>query len=135
MSTLILIFAGALLFAIGATPGAKWLALKLGMVDQPSARKVHSRPMPRFGGIAMYGAVAVALLVFRGRFNLEQLVSILLGATWVSFLGIWDDRWGLRPILKLAGQIIAAAQCTKRYRQGGRRYRSAGVEVGGAAGD
>jgi UDP-GlcNAc:undecaprenyl-phosphate GlcNAc-1-phosphate transferase len=49
------------------------------------------------------------LLVFRGRFNLEQLVSILLGATWVSFLGIWDDRWGLRPILKLAGQIIAAA--------------------------
>lgn len=109
MSTLILIFAGALLFAIGATPGAKWLALKLGMVDQPSARKVHSSPMPRFGGIAMYGAVAVALLVFRGRFNLEQLVSILLGATWVSFLGIWDDRWGLRPILKLVGQIIAAA--------------------------
>jgi UDP-GlcNAc:undecaprenyl-phosphate GlcNAc-1-phosphate transferase len=36
------------------------------------------------------------------------LVSILLGATWVSFLGIWDDRWGLRPILKFVGQIVAA---------------------------
>jgi UDP-GlcNAc:undecaprenyl-phosphate GlcNAc-1-phosphate transferase len=46
--------------------------------------------------------------VFEDRFRVNQLVSILLGATWVSFLGGWDDRWGLRPILKFAGQIIAA---------------------------
>jgi UDP-GlcNAc:undecaprenyl-phosphate GlcNAc-1-phosphate transferase len=108
MSTLILIFASALLLAIGATPGARWVALKFGFVDQPTARKVHTTPIPRFGGIAMYGAVVVALLVFRERFRVNQLVSILLGATWVSFLGIWDDRWGLRPILKFVGQIVAA---------------------------
>lgn len=108
MSTLILIFAGALLFAISTTPGARWLALKFGIIDQPTERKVHSTPIPRFGGIAMYGAVVVALLVFRERFRFDQLVSILLGATWVSFLGVWDDRWGLRPMLKLTGQIVAA---------------------------
>jgi UDP-GlcNAc:undecaprenyl-phosphate GlcNAc-1-phosphate transferase len=108
MSTLILIFASALLLVIGATPGAKWAALKLGMVDQPAARKVHTAPIPRFGGIAMYGAVIVALLVFGERFRVNQLVSILLGATWVSFLGVWDDRWGLRPILKFSGQIVGA---------------------------
>lgn len=108
MSTLILIFASALLLAIGATPGARWLALKFGMIDQPAERKVHTAPIPRFGGIAMYGAVVIALLVFRERFRFDQLVSILLGATWVSFLGVWDDRWGLRPILKLAGQVAAA---------------------------
>jgi UDP-GlcNAc:undecaprenyl-phosphate GlcNAc-1-phosphate transferase len=108
MSTLILIFASALLLAIGATPGARWVALKFGIVDQPTERKVHTIPTPRFGGIAMYGAVVVALLVFRERFRINQLVSILLGATWVSFLGIWDDRWGLRPLLKFAGQIVAA---------------------------
>jgi UDP-GlcNAc:undecaprenyl-phosphate GlcNAc-1-phosphate transferase len=108
MSTLLLIFASALLFVVGATPAAKWLAVRLGFMDQPSARKVHTTPMPRFGGIAMYGAVVVALLVFEDRFRVNQLVSILLGATWVSFLGGWDDRWGLRPILKFAGQIIAA---------------------------
>ena len=106
MSTLILIFASALLFAISATPGAKWLALRLGIIDQPSARKVHTTPIPRFGGIAMYGAVVVALLVFRERFGFTQLVSIMLGATWVSFLGVWDDRWGLRPTLKLIGQVV-----------------------------
>ncbi len=108
MSTLILIFASALLLAIGATPGARWIALKFGIVDQPAARKVHTTPIPRFGGIAMYAAVVVALLVFRERFRVNQLVSILLGATWVSFLGVWDDRWGMRPILKFAGQIVAA---------------------------
>lgn len=108
MSTLILIFASALLLVIGATPGAKWAALKLGMIDQPAARKVHTAPVPRFGGIAMYGAVIVALLVFGERFRVNQLVSILLGATWVSFLGVWDDRWGLRPTLKFSGQIVAA---------------------------
>ena len=108
MSTLLLIFASALLFVIGVTPATRWLAIRLGFMDQPSARKMHTTPMPRFGGIAMYGAVVVALLVFEDRFRVDQLVSILLGATWVSFLGGWDDRWGLRPILKFAGQIIAA---------------------------
>jgi UDP-GlcNAc:undecaprenyl-phosphate GlcNAc-1-phosphate transferase len=108
MSTLILIFAGALLFAISATPGARWLALRLGMIDQPAARKVHTTPIPRFGGIAIYGAVVIALLIFRERFGLNQFVSILLGATWVSFLGIWDDRWGLRPMFKLLGQVVGA---------------------------
>ncbi|GAB4548647.1 MAG: MraY family glycosyltransferase [Anaerolineae bacterium] len=107
MSTLILIFASALLLAISATPGARWLALKLGIIDQPAARKVHSTPIPRLGGIAMYGAVVIALLVFRGRY-VNQLISILLGATWVSIVGVWDDRWGLRPILKLVGQVVAA---------------------------
>jgi UDP-GlcNAc:undecaprenyl-phosphate GlcNAc-1-phosphate transferase len=108
MSTLLLIFASALLFVIGATPATRWLAIRLGFMDQPSARKVHTAPMPRFGGIAMYSAVVIALLVFEDRFRVNQLVSILLGATWVSFLGGWDDRWGLRPILKFAGQVIAA---------------------------
>jgi UDP-GlcNAc:undecaprenyl-phosphate GlcNAc-1-phosphate transferase len=108
MSTLILIFASALLVAISATPVARWAALKFGIIDQPTARKVHTAPVPRFGGIAMYGAVVVALLLFRERFRVNQLVSILLGATWVSFLGMWDDRWGLRPILKFGGQIVAA---------------------------
>jgi UDP-GlcNAc:undecaprenyl-phosphate GlcNAc-1-phosphate transferase len=108
MSTLILIFASALLFAVSATPGARWLALKLGIIDQPASRKVHVTPVPRFGGAAMYGAVVVALLIFRERYRFDQLISILLGATWVSFLGVWDDRWGMRPLLKLAGQISAA---------------------------
>jgi UDP-GlcNAc:undecaprenyl-phosphate GlcNAc-1-phosphate transferase len=108
LTTTLLIFAGALVLTIGATPVARWLAPRVGVVDQPDARKVHTRPMPRLGGAAIFIAFILALLVFENQYNFQQLVSILIGASFVSFLGIWDDRWGLRPILKLLGQILGA---------------------------
>jgi UDP-GlcNAc:undecaprenyl-phosphate GlcNAc-1-phosphate transferase len=108
VTTIFLIFVGALVLAIGATPVARWLAPHIGVIDQPSARKVHTRPMPRLGGAAIFVAFILALLVFENQYNFQQLVSILIGASFVSFLGIWDDRWGLRPILKLIGQILGA---------------------------
>ena len=108
LTSILLIFAGALVFAIGATPVARWLAPHVGVIDHPSARKVHARPMPRLGGAAIFLAFILALVVFENRYNFQQLAGILIGATFVSFLGIWDDRWGLRPILKLVGQILGA---------------------------
>jgi UDP-GlcNAc:undecaprenyl-phosphate GlcNAc-1-phosphate transferase len=108
LTSILLIFAGALVFAIGATPVARWLAPHVGVIDHPSARKVHARPMPRLGGAAIFLAFILALVVFENRYNFQQLAGILIGATFVSFLGIWDDRWGLRPILKLIGQILGA---------------------------
>jgi UDP-GlcNAc:undecaprenyl-phosphate GlcNAc-1-phosphate transferase len=103
-----LIFAGALIFAIGGTPLARYIAPRLGMMDHPSARKVHIAPIPRMGGIAIFGAVMLALILLQDRRNFDQFVSILLAASWISFLGFWDDRWGLRPLLKLAGQCLGA---------------------------
>ncbi len=108
MTTYMLIFTSALLFAVGGTPLARKLALRLGVIDQPSARKLHLSPVPLLGGVAIYGACILALLIFEDRFRIPQLVSILLGATLVSFLGVWDDRWGMRPLLKLGGQVLAA---------------------------
>jgi len=108
MSTLILIFATALVFAVGGTPLARRLALRAGFVDQPNARKLHTAPMPRLGGIAMYGAFIGALVLFADRFYVPQMIGILVGATWVSFLGLWDDRVGLSALLKLLGQIGGA---------------------------
>jgi UDP-GlcNAc:undecaprenyl-phosphate GlcNAc-1-phosphate transferase len=108
LTTILLIFAGALVLVIGVTPVARWLAPHVGVVDQPTARKVHTRPMPRLGGAAIFLACILALLVFENRYNFQQLAGILIGASFVSFLGIWDDRWGLRPILKLLGQVLGA---------------------------
>ncbi|MFN3762852.1 MAG: MraY family glycosyltransferase, partial [Anaerolineae bacterium] len=42
------------------------------------------------------------------RYNFAQFGSIIIGATAVSFMGLVDDRWGLRPAVKLVGQILAA---------------------------
>jgi UDP-GlcNAc:undecaprenyl-phosphate GlcNAc-1-phosphate transferase len=108
MTTYMLIFAGALIFAVSGTPLARKLGWRLGIIDQPGARKVHLKPISRFGGVAIYVAFVLALLIFEDRFRIPQLISILIGATLVSFLGVWDDRWSLRPLMKLIGQIVAA---------------------------
>jgi UDP-GlcNAc:undecaprenyl-phosphate GlcNAc-1-phosphate transferase len=103
-----LIFAGALVFAIGGTPLARYIAPHLGVMDQPSARKMHLKPVPRLGGAAIFVAVMLALVFLRNKYNFDQLVSILLAASWMSFLGLWDDRWGVRPMIKLLGQLLGA---------------------------
>ena len=108
MTIYMLIFLSALLLAVWGTPVVRRVAPRLGFIDQPSARRVHQRPTPRLGGVAMYLAAIVALLVFRERFNIHQAVGILLGATLLSFLGLWDDRQSLHPAFKLLGQFGAA---------------------------
>jgi UDP-GlcNAc:undecaprenyl-phosphate GlcNAc-1-phosphate transferase len=108
MAIYILVFAGALVLAIGVTPMARWLAPRMGVMDQPSARKIHLRPIPRMGGVAIFLAVTIAALVLGERRNFDQFGSILIGATGISFMGLVDDRWGLRPVVKMLGQVLAA---------------------------
>jgi UDP-GlcNAc:undecaprenyl-phosphate/decaprenyl-phosphate GlcNAc-1-phosphate transferase len=106
ISTYLLIMVSALLLAAGVTP----LARKVGkrwFMDQPSERKVHSKPIPRIGGVAMYVAFIVALLAFGRLFYVRQIAGIFLGATLVSGLGLWDDKVSLPAWLKLIGQIAA----------------------------
>lgn len=108
MTQYMLIFASALLVVIGSMPVVRKAAIRWGFVDQPSARKVHMLPTPRLGGAAIYLGCIAALLAFGDRFYVSQVVSMLVGATMVSFMGVWDDHRGLRPLLKLAGQLLAA---------------------------
>jgi UDP-GlcNAc:undecaprenyl-phosphate GlcNAc-1-phosphate transferase len=108
-TTFLLIFASALVLAIGGTPIARRIALRLGVIDQPNARKIHINPIPLLGGVAIYGSFIAALLLFGNRYRLNELVSILVGASLMSFLGMWDDRHSLNPLLKLLGQFLAAS--------------------------
>src|SRR5260370_35808144 len=72
------------------------LALRVGMVDLPGPRKVHLTPIPLLGGLAMYAAVVIAvLLAFNGPAR-AQIVGILIGATLVAAVGILADP-GLLP--------------------------------------
>lgn len=94
--------------AVGFTPITKRLAVVLGVLDQPSARKVHQNPTPLMGGLAIYGALVLALLLFSPPFYLVELGAILAGATWLVLVGFVDDRRGMQPLVKLGGQTIAA---------------------------
>jgi UDP-GlcNAc:undecaprenyl-phosphate GlcNAc-1-phosphate transferase len=108
-TTYMLIFATALVMAVGGTPLVRRLALRLGIIDHPNTRKIHLDPIPLLGGLAIYGAFIAALILFGNRFRLGELVSILVGASLMSFLGMWDDRRSLSPLLKLAAQFLAAS--------------------------
>jgi UDP-GlcNAc:undecaprenyl-phosphate/decaprenyl-phosphate GlcNAc-1-phosphate transferase len=106
----ILSFMVALFASLTLTIPVRHLALRVGMVDQPGTRKVHVQPTPLLGGIAIYAAVLLAMLVSLGGETLTQILAILAGGTLVVLVGTLDDRGLLHHQLKLfVAMPIAAA--------------------------
>jgi UDP-GlcNAc:undecaprenyl-phosphate/decaprenyl-phosphate GlcNAc-1-phosphate transferase len=107
--------AGLLAFLIAAsaslllTVPVRALAIRVGMVDLPGPRKVHLKPIPMLGGLAMYGGVMLAILtVFDGPAR-GQIFGIVTGATLVAAVGFLDDRGWLHHQIKLfVGMPLAA---------------------------
>jgi UDP-GlcNAc:undecaprenyl-phosphate GlcNAc-1-phosphate transferase len=93
------------------TPVTMRLARRMGMIDEPRERGLSDRPTPLLGGLAIFGGVLVAALCFlpSGYASEPHLWSgVLLGAAIITFVGALDDRFDLHPLMKLAGQILAA---------------------------
>jgi UDP-GlcNAc:undecaprenyl-phosphate/decaprenyl-phosphate GlcNAc-1-phosphate transferase len=80
----------------------------------PRERDVHNVPLPLLGGLAMYGGLAVGLFVANQLTPLRSVLSgnrmalgLLLAGGLIVVVGVVDDRWGLSPISRLAGQAAA----------------------------
>ncbi len=100
-------FLVALVVSLAVTPLAVWAAPKIGAMDIPKdERRMHSKAMPRFGGIAIYAGIMISLAIF-AHGNMH-LVSIMIGCTMIYVLGLVDDLKNLRPIVKFAGQLVCA---------------------------
>jgi len=97
----------ALIVSYAVTPGVKKLAIKIGAIDKPDERKVHTHVIPRLGGLAIYIGFMAAVLYSMPVF--PEFFGFLLGAAAIVLLGIWDDIRNIPAKVKLAGQIIAAA--------------------------
>jgi UDP-GlcNAc:undecaprenyl-phosphate/decaprenyl-phosphate GlcNAc-1-phosphate transferase len=103
-------FGLAFLLSLALTPAGIRLAWATGYLDHPEARKLHTSATPLLGGAMVFlsGMVALALrIVHHGRWEREPLL-LMSGALVVLLLGLWDDRFGMRPSLKLLGQATAA---------------------------
>ena len=102
----------AVLLAVGISLAGTFLArhaaVHLGWLDRPNGRKVHSNPIPLLGGLAIYNAFLITLLVTNSRRVLEEGSIVLVGATLLLVVGIVDDQRGLSPRLKLLAQVAAA---------------------------
>ena len=108
---LIMMVAAAVTFVL--VPVAKRLALALGAITQVRARDVHTIPIPRLGGVAMYAGFVSAVTVASRVPYLAGVIdssawAVVLGAGMVCLLGVVDDLWELDWMTKLAGQILAA---------------------------
>src|SRR5688572_28266431 len=117
------IFAVTLAVSLGLTPLVRRFAIRRGMVDKPgAARRVHTIPVPRLGGLAMYAAFAVGVLLMFGLnvhslqvrvegnslFEPWRILIALAGAGIVTLVMAVDDVRGVRPIPRLLWQIGAA---------------------------
>ena len=119
----VLSFIVALLLALALVPiYAKWVAVPVGLLDQPdNNRKLHSTAIPLIGGLAVFSSILITGIVvyFFGNIPFEtpqlvlkpddptQFLGLLLGASFLLLVGLVDDSRGLRGRQKLLGQIIA----------------------------
>jgi UDP-GlcNAc:undecaprenyl-phosphate GlcNAc-1-phosphate transferase len=97
----------ALVIVVLLTPAVGGMARVLGVVDEPDARRINRRPIPRLGGLAIFLGIIVPSLAFLDLS--EAMRGILLGAGVACVVGAIDDFRGLPPVAKLAGQVVAAA--------------------------
>ena len=113
---LLLTFALSASIVLFSTPWVKKLALRLGYVDQPNARKVHQHPMVRLGGVAIFSGFLLALLVawrLGGFGGLPQgkefeMWGVVLGGIAFFSIGLLDDLFNLSPFTRLIAQVIVA---------------------------
>ncbi|HVB56087.1 MAG TPA: MraY family glycosyltransferase [Candidatus Acidoferrales bacterium] len=100
-ATDVIAFAVAFLGSLFITVPVRKLALHYGMVDLPGPRKVHAKPIPLMGGIAIYLGFILAILVGHRGVPEQQIVAILSGATLVTLVGFLDDCGLLHHQIKL----------------------------------
>ena len=109
-------FLFALALSLILTPICREFSRKLGMVDNPGPRRINKKPIPRGGGVAIFLAVTGTFLashLLTAGHMLERVpTEIVFRMSVLSFfivgIGFLDDKFGLRPIVKLCGQIAVA---------------------------
>lgn len=110
----------AFITAFVITPYTIRLAKKVGAVDIPNDRRVNKKPMPRLGGLAVIAGFLVSVIYLvisasiEGKINLLEdnlnikLLGILGGMLVLGIVCYIDDVKDIKPLAKLAGQVIAA---------------------------
>jgi UDP-GlcNAc:undecaprenyl-phosphate/decaprenyl-phosphate GlcNAc-1-phosphate transferase len=101
----LLAFLVAGLLALALVPLTKRLAVRVGAIDYPDERKLHTVPTPKLGGLGILGGVLVAGLIWLP--GDTESHAILIGAAAIAWIGVLDDVFDLSAAVKLLGQTVA----------------------------
>ncbi len=106
-----LLISAALCYLI--TPIVRAQAVRLGAVAGIRERDIHSTPTARWGGVAMWAAMAFTFAIVNnlplvGKSIGHEAQGIFLASTAIVLLGMADDRFELDALTKLAGQVFTA---------------------------
>lgn len=108
-------FLFSLILAIILTPFIKKIALKFKIIDEPtSTRKIHNRPTPLLGGVAIFLSFLMCLIIFwflgylnDGVLKSAQLSAIIIGGLILIIGGVLDDKYNLKPWQSFLFPLIA----------------------------
>lgn len=94
------------------TPIIKKFAVKIKVIDVPKDnRRIHKKPIPLLGGLAIYFSFILTLILKTGALSKPE-IGIIIGATIIALGGFLDDKFEIRPWQKLLFQIAAALTLT-----------------------
>lgn len=106
-NTLWITFLVSFVLAFAMTPVAIKLAPKIGAIDVPKdGRRMHTKAMPRFGGLAIFTGTTISMTIFL-TFD-QRIIGIIVGGVLIYILGILDDLRNLPARVKFMGQICIA---------------------------
>ncbi|MCW5932837.1 MAG: undecaprenyl/decaprenyl-phosphate alpha-N-acetylglucosaminyl 1-phosphate transferase [Fimbriimonadia bacterium] len=119
MKTITAVFLIALVVTYLLTPWVRQLAMRKGVMDIPDKRRVHTDPIPRWGGLAIYVGVMVACLLGLARLYLladslpvfieraMPLIGLLVTGTLVTAVGMLDDKYQFSAVIQLGTLLFA----------------------------
>ena len=111
------VLVGSLILSLTLTPLVRKINSRLGMVDVPGGRRINKRPVARGGGVAVIASFVLSMSVFaffaKGPVSpafsdsvFWRMIALSLG---IGALGFIDDKFGMKPMVKLIGQLSIAA--------------------------
>jgi UDP-GlcNAc:undecaprenyl-phosphate GlcNAc-1-phosphate transferase len=96
------------LISVMITPIVRMIAIKVNAIDIPKdERRMHNKPIPLMGGLAIYVAFVIGVILYNGILTTSQK-GIIIGATIIVIGGIIDGIKDLSPKYKLLIQVLAA---------------------------
>jgi UDP-N-acetylmuramyl pentapeptide phosphotransferase/UDP-N-acetylglucosamine-1-phosphate transferase len=112
MIDIILLVATSFLICIYAIPSIITVAKLKNLYDKPEERKIHTIKIPRLGGVAIFTAFAISMLIFGDVSQIEGIRFIAAAGLILFISGLKDDVVILSPLKKLLAQLLASGFVT-----------------------